>query len=309
MVGDAGALRRQRREQRDLRAGASTVMRCPRATWSPPPSPVSAAITRSQLKSATASWPRRPSSAARSPIVPEQVEARRERRRVAGWMDAPVLVVAHQLEDGAGIGRGEDRLGGLERLDGDEAEVLVVRRVVDRQAVAIERDQLLVGDASDQLDAALEPVPADELDQAVAQRAVAGDLASHRRGGEAEALDQELDALELLEAAGGEHVVARRPRLEAIEQSRRRVEHRGLRRRCGGARARRRWRRWRRAPATRRTRDRPSRAPARPGGGRAGRGRSRSTTCPAGRRPGGTGAPARPPCWSDAPGRRGTWWR
>ena len=118
--------------------------------------------------------------------------------------------------------RGDDRLARQERLERDVAEVLVERRIDDRQRARVELDQLVVVDVAEErprgrLDAALRR--GQRLD-VVALRAVAGDDQPERAERRRHRADDEIDALDRLEPPDREHVVAVAARLRAAPASR-----------------------------------------------------------------------------------------
>ena len=67
--------------------------------------------------------------------------------------DEAVDAVDDELVRAAGIGRGDDRLLREERFERDVAEILVERRIDDRERVAIQLDQALVVDRAEEVDA------------------------------------------------------------------------------------------------------------------------------------------------------------
>ena len=88
--------------------------------------------------------------------------------------DEAGLVVAHDVERPACVHGRHDRLLGEERLERDEAVVLVERRVVDAETACVQICELVVGDASRERRAPVEPTVASDFLEAFPIRAVAG---------------------------------------------------------------------------------------------------------------------------------------
>ena len=98
-------------------------------------------IARSQVTSAAIALPGAAEGCGLVGVV-AQPDGRRGDRRGLGGDDAPGRAVVHDLERPAGVGRGDHRLAGEERLVRAEPEVLVDRRVERREAGRVEIGEL-----------------------------------------------------------------------------------------------------------------------------------------------------------------------
>ena len=131
----------------------------------------------------------------------------------------------HDVERASGVGGGDDRLAGQERLVRAEPEVLVERRVVRREARCVETGQLGSVGAAREADTPADAAVACEAPQPVAVGAIADDD-DLERGLERSRLDQQVDALGTVESVDREDEVPM-TRVVVVEVLRRGPQHLG----------------------------------------------------------------------------------
>ncbi len=163
-------------------------------------------MARSQVTSSAIAFPARPNVAASSRCARSQPAALRQLGGVRGH-DESRPVVEDDLQRAACVRRGQNRLLGEERLERHHAVVLVLRRVVDGEAAAVEIRELGVGHATGKASTAVEPASASELLETAPVGTVSGDH-DLERGVERGSLEQEIDALRAVEAVHREDEVA-----------------------------------------------------------------------------------------------------
>ena len=164
------------------------------------------AIPSAENRSAARARPACAELAAPGAVGGERVERRRERRRILRLDHEARLAVVDQLGDPADA-RADDRQAGRHRLEDRERQVVGARRLdehVERRRAGRARRRRSRGSARPRRP----PGPALEL---VAQRAVAVDLQPQRRLGEPSRLEQDVDALPVLEVRRDAGDERRRP--------------------------------------------------------------------------------------------------
>ena len=136
--------------------------------------------------------------------------------------DEPGLAVVDDVERPTCVGRRQHGLLREERLEGNHAEVLVDRGVVDTEAACVEIGELLVRDPAGELGAAVEAAVARDLLEPLAVGAVAGDHDTQPRLGGGR-LEQQVDPFRAVEPVHREDEVV--VRVAAVRERRRRVRH------------------------------------------------------------------------------------